>query len=172
MPKNHPGAIWERFRAKKFDISRFLAVFGSQIGHFVGTLGQKWPVVGGPRGVPRGPGGPKTIKDPQKNTFLDREKKLKNFFVGVQNFFSAGSQGPAGGPRGPKWAKTAHSGVENVFKRSGVLKNIYFDYKYDIKSLCVAQDMPETRFWADFGRKWARPGPGPWGLRKPIKIYF
>ena len=66
-------------------------------------------------------------------------------------FFRPGPGALPGGPRGPKWAKTAHSGVGNVFKRSGVFKNIYSDYKYNIKSFCVAQDMPKTRFWAVFG---------------------
>ena len=141
--------IWSK---KKF--SDFFRVFWPFLGPRVAILWAfwaKWPVVGGPRG----PGGPKTIQDPKKHVFGSK-KNLQKFFVGVQKKFFGRVPRPGRVP-GPAAGRGAQSGPKRHIQGSGTCFNDQASSKtyilttiYDIKSFCVAQDMPETRFFGPF----------------------
>ena len=122
--------------------------------------------------------GPKPTQDPMNIVFEQKILGEKNFRDPRPKKISDPARaGPAGPPRSPKVVQIVPLGSLTLLKRSGVLKNMQFEYKYCAELFLSANVMPKTRFWpllGFFGPFWGPAGtnPQPSGRRTPQNRKF
>ena len=108
--------------------------------------------------------GPEPTQGPMNNVFEQKNSWEKKFFWDPRDprpkkISSPARAGPAGPTGSPKVVQIVPLGSLTLLKRSGILKNINFEYKYYVELFCLAKVMPKTRFLATVEGFWPVLGP-------------